>query len=397
MPFILYRYILREIVPSFLIGLFIFTLVLLMEKVMQIVEWIVEKGLDIGEVLQLFGCLLPSFFVLTLPCALLLSVLLTFSRIYADNELYAFKTAGISLYRLMPPVYLFGVLVTAGSLMLTTWIGPQSTRTFQSIFYSVASQNFFMALKERVFFDQFPGFVIYIEHVDYEDQKIQGVFIAHESYPGSPVYYFAQEGRVYGSPDEKTVLFELKNGSFHHSPASNNMYQTGQFESYSVKFDLGEFFAPFQVHKQRMEELTIFELRDEIEKKTHDERQTRKLLLHFHQRFSLPFASIIFITLGIPLSLLSQRAVRYTGFSLSIGVVLFYFLLLQVGSSLVMTGKVPGLLGAWIPNLVMGILGLYLLKKKAEEKPLKILESYAEAIQSFQETVRKRFQPDQGR
>ena len=87
MPVLLFRYLLGDLIPSFGIGLLIFTLVLLMDKVMRIVEWIVRKGVSVADVFKILGCLLPSFFVFTLPIALLLSVLLSFSRMYADNEL----------------------------------------------------------------------------------------------------------------------------------------------------------------------------------------------------------------------------------------------------------------------------------------------------------------------
>ena len=121
MPGLLFRYLLGDLVPSFGVGLLIFTLVLLMDKVMRIVEWIIRKGVPITDVFKILGCLLPSFFVFTLPIALLLSVLLTFSSMYADNELYALKASVVSLYRLLPPVYAFGVFVTAVAVFLTGW------------------------------------------------------------------------------------------------------------------------------------------------------------------------------------------------------------------------------------------------------------------------------------
>ena len=119
MPLLLSRYLLGDLIPSFGVGLLAFTVVLLMEKVMRIVDWIVRQGVSVAAVLKIFGCLLPSFFVFTLPMALLLSVLLTFSRIQSDNEMYALKACGVSLYRLLPPVYAFGLFVSALSLFLT--------------------------------------------------------------------------------------------------------------------------------------------------------------------------------------------------------------------------------------------------------------------------------------
>ena len=387
---ILYRYLLQELIPSFFVGLFVFTFVLLMDRIMKIVEWIVQKGMPLLEVVKMFGCLLPSFFVLTMPTALLLSVLLTFSRIHADNELYALKTAGVSLYRLLPPVYFFGTLVTAASLFLTTWAGPQATRTFQSLFYSMASQNLFFSLKERVFFDDLPGYVIYMQHVDPVQQEIEGVFIANTSFPEAPTYYFAEKGNVHGDLERAKIELILRNGTTHQYVSSSDVYRIVDFETFRVQIDFGYLKSTAENRERDMQELTLPELREDIRKRSDKGEDVRRWLLSFHQRLSLPFGALVLCTLGIPLSLLSQRAVRYTGFSLSIVVILMYYILLQVGAGLVHAGRAPAWLGAWIPNLVLGVMGLYLLWKKAEEKPVKILEWYAQAVQDIQEAISRR-------
>jgi lipopolysaccharide export system permease protein len=390
MPWILWRYLLKEIIPSFLIGLVVFTMVLLMDKIMRIVDWIVQKGVPAGEVVKMFGCLLPNFFVLTLPTALLLAVLLSFSRIYGDNELYALKTAGISLYRLFSPVVFFGTLVTATALALTTWAGPRATRNFESLFYSVASQNLFFGLKERVFFDTLPGYVIYIEHVEPERQRLEGVFIANSNFPEGPAYYVAREGSVSGDLEQGKVDLTLKNGSLHHRVAGRDAYQVAEFDSLRIRIDLGYLLSSAKDRGHSIEELTLPELGAEIRSRAGRGEKVARLQLNYHQRLALPFGALVFCMLGIPLSLLSQRAVRYTGFSLSIVVILLYYVLLQAGTGLVLADGVPAALGAWLPNLLLGALGFYLLRRTAEEKSLGILERYAETIQNLQEAIRRR-------
>jgi lipopolysaccharide export system permease protein len=392
MPVLLFRYLLGDLVPSFGVGLLIFTVVLLMNKVLHIVDWIVRKGVPITDVFKILGCLLPSFFVFTLPIALLLSVLLTFSRMYADNELYALKASGVSLYRLLPPVYTFGVFVTAVSVFLTGWAGPQSTRTFQSMFYSMATQNLFVGLKERVFFDALPGFVFYVENVIPEENMVKGVFISDQTLSKEPVFYFAEEGEVHGNAEEGTIVLLLKNGAIHRTEGSRDVYQHARFETYRIKVNLGQLLIPRTgtARKREMEELTLPELREEIQGESHGESKARKLLLNYHQRIALPVGALVFCTLGVPLALLAQRAARYTGFSLSIVVMLLYFILMQAGSGLAFAGIIPVSLGAWLPNLVMGTLGVYLTWKKAEEKPLKMLEAYAQLIQDLQEAIQRR-------
>jgi lipopolysaccharide export LptBFGC system permease protein LptF len=184
----------------------------------------------------------------------------------------------------------------------------------------------------------------------------------------------------------------LKNGAIHRRPESEDVYQHARFETYRVKVNLGQMLSQRSGWKRprQMEELTLPELREEIQSKPHEEEEARKLLLSYHQRLALPFGAIVFCTLGVPLALLAQRAARYTGFSLSIVVMLLYFILMQAGSGLAFAGIVPASLGAWLPNLVMGPAGVYLTWKKAEEKPLKILEAYAQLVEDLQEALKRR-------
>jgi len=282
--------------------------------------------------------------------------------------------------------------VTAVSVFLTGWAGPQSTRMFQSMFYSMATQNLFVGLKERVFFDALPGFVFYVENVIPEKNTVKCVFISDQTLSKEPVFYFAEEGEVHGNAEEGTIVLLLKNGAIHRNPGSKDVYQHARFDSYRVNVNLGQMLISRTgtARKPQMEELTLPELREEIQDESHGEREALKLLLNYHQRIALPFGAIVFCTLGVPLALLAQRAARYTGFSLSIVVMLLYFILMQAGSGLAFAGIIPASLGAWLPNLVMGTLGVYLTWKKAEEKPLKILEAYAQLIQDLQKAVERR-------
>ncbi len=393
MPRLLSRYLFGDLIPSFGVGLLAFTLVLLLEKVMRIVEWIVRKGVSVTEVLKIFGCLLPNFFVFTLPTALLLSVLLTFSRIQSDNEMYALKACGVSLYRLLPPVYAFGAFVTAVSLFLTGWAGPYAARTFQSMFYSMATQNIFVGLKERVFFDSLPGFVFYVESVLPEQNEIKGVFIADQNLADRPIYYFAEEGRIHGNPETGIITVVLKNGTIHHLERSRGVYQLVHFDTYRVKVNVGAMLASHagKGQKRHMEGMTLPELRRKIRQGAATEQKARKLRLHYDRRLALPFAALVFCTLGVPLALLSQQAGRYTGFSLSIVVMLLYFVLMQAGSGLTFGGTIPAFVGAWFPNLILGAMGIYLTWKKAEEKPSRILEAYAQFTRDLQIAVHRRF------
>lgn len=378
-------YLLRELLPPFGLGLLIFTFVLLMDKIMRIVDWIVRQGLPLSDVAKIFACLLPNFLVLTLPTALLLAVLLAFSRLQGDNELDALKASGVSLYRMLPAVFSLGVVVLSVCLFLTAWAAPRSMQTFQQLVFSAAGRNLFWGLKERVFFDEFPGFVLYVEHVNPERGELEGVFLADENFPEGAMYYLARRGRIQSDAETGTVTLELVDGTLHRSVPARDLYQIATFDTYRVRMDLAAMLAPREERSKKVEELTLGELRDEARRRADAGQDASKYWISYHQRLALPFGAIVFCVLGIPLALVSPRGAKYTGFTLSIAVVLAYFVLLKGGSGLVRAVGVPASLGAWLPNVVLGALGGYLFWQKSEEKPFRRLERLGDRLWDLQE------------
>jgi len=111
---ILSLYIIREITSLFLLGIAIFTLILLMGRLIKLTDMVISRGVPLGDVSRMIIYLMPSFLVFTIPMAFLLAVLLAFGRLSADNEITVLKAGGISLAQLMPPVL---VCAVAASLL----------------------------------------------------------------------------------------------------------------------------------------------------------------------------------------------------------------------------------------------------------------------------------------
>ena len=109
---ILSLYIIREISSLFLLGIVIFTLVLLMGRLITLTDLVVSHGVPLTDVCRMILYLVPSFLVFTIPMATLLAVLLAFGRFSADNEIVVIKASGISLIQIMPPV-IFCALIAA--------------------------------------------------------------------------------------------------------------------------------------------------------------------------------------------------------------------------------------------------------------------------------------------
>ena len=110
---IIFRYLFRELITPFFLGLSVFIFILIMSQILRLNELIIVYGVGIGTVLRLMFYLLIGFLAISIPIALLFSVLMVFGRLSSDSEITALKASGFSILQLAMPVLLFSVIVSA--------------------------------------------------------------------------------------------------------------------------------------------------------------------------------------------------------------------------------------------------------------------------------------------
>jgi lipopolysaccharide export system permease protein len=369
---ILHRYLLRELLTPFALGLTIFTFVLLMARLLKLIELVVNRGLPFLQILQLIGYLLPAFMEVTLPMAMLLAILIAFGRLSSDSELIAIRSSGVSLYQLLPPVAIF-VVVTTGLTMVLSMVGrPWGNRSMRTALYDIAQTHAAAGLKPQVFNDEFPGLVIYAERIDGTRDRLYHVLISDERDPKQRNTIFAREGTMISDPDAQTVTLRLLNGAIHSSEADGKSeadYRT-EFEAYDVNLDLRQALAGAGTLEDRPAEMTLAQLDDAIARKRDAKQPYGPELVEWHRKFAIPFACIVFGLVAVPLGTERSRAVKSRGFAVSLVVIFVYYILLSAGQGLAQQNRIPAFVGLWTPNVVFALLGLWLLRRAARERPL---------------------------
>ena len=174
------RYILREIAVPFALGLVIFTLILLIARILKLIEMVVNRGVPLIEVLKLFSYILPAFLEVTVPMALLLSILVGLGRLSADSEIIALKTSGISLLQIARPVAIFSMGIFALALLLSGFLRPWGNGLLREGLLDIAKIRASAGLKERVFTNVFPGIVIYVDDIAPGGGRVSGILISDE-------------------------------------------------------------------------------------------------------------------------------------------------------------------------------------------------------------------------
>ncbi len=365
-----YFYLFMEITVPFLLGMAAFTSVLLMGRLLKLADLVVAKGVPLTDILRMILYLLPSFCLVTIPMAFLLALLLAFGRLSSDCEITAMKACGVSLYSLLPPVLLFALLAYLATTFITIYALPRGNISFKKLLFDIVESRVSLSIKEKVFNDDFPGMVIYTDIYNQQKHTMTGILIHDERDPQEPSTIFADNGIIIADPVAKMLRVELKNGGIHKEFGKAG-YRLIEFQDYSLSINLSQ--APREMVKNELD-LTLQELREGIRSSRTDSKTVLDMLLEFHRRFALPFACFVFALVGVPLGIQNQRSGKATGFSLSIGVILIYYIILTASKTLGEKGLVHPAVAVWAPNIILLALGAYLFRKSASEKMIPLFE-----------------------
>ncbi len=364
------RYLAKEIVAPFILGLVAFTFVLLMGKMLKLADLVIAKGVPFSEILKMIAYLLPSFCLLTIPMAFLLAVLLAFGRLSADSEIIALKANGISLYNLLPTLLVLAGCAYGVTSFITMTALPWGNSSFKKFLGNVVEARASISIKDRVFNDDFPGLVLYVDHYDENNQQMSGIMIHDERKTTDPSTIFASTGSIDTDPRLNTIRLHLQNGVIHRKQ-NGTTYRMVEFRDYDLLIDLHQ--AARDVTLNELD-LGMAELRQTIKTAGSDLKKKREFLVELHKRYALPFACFVFAILGLPLGIQNQRSGKSAGFAASITIFMLYYVMFSAGRTMAGKGIVNPALAMWTPNILFLALGIYLFRQAvAERTPLPVV------------------------
>ena len=366
----IHRYILREIAPPTVLSLLIFSFVLLLGRIPRVTEMVISQGVPAGDMIQLFGYLLPTFFSITFPLAFLLGILLAFGRLSSESEFVALKASGIGLYALFKPVLLLAVLFVLLTGWVTIVVEPASKAAFRGKLYQLASSHLGVNIEAGVFNDQVDGIVLYARGRDPQQGVLQNLFISDERAGATPATITAEQGRIISDKSRQRHTLRLFNGQIHRQPLEQSTYQVIDFSTYDINLSLED--AQDAQRRRKHSELSWSELNQSLDNAKTDSTRF-SLLAEKHERIVIAFAPLVLMLVGVPLGLQSQRSGKGAGFALALVVFLVYYILYSVAATLADGGTLPAAIILWLPNVFFLLGGGYFVYCTANEKPLTVL------------------------
>jgi lipopolysaccharide export system permease protein len=244
----LYRNILKSYFGPFIMTFFIVLFITLMQFLWKYIDDMVGKGLELHIIAKLLFYASATFVPLALPLAILLSSLMLFGNLGERYELVACKAAGISLRKIMQPLMVFTLLLSALAFYFSNNVLPIANLKMSALLYDVREQKPALNIKEGVFYRDIDNYVIKVGEKMADGKTVKDVMIYdHTKYQGNISLTLADSGYIETTPDKRYLLFNLYRGcNYQENLEERNAFrrrplQRTYFNEQLIRLDLSSF------------------------------------------------------------------------------------------------------------------------------------------------------------
>jgi len=368
MPYILYSYIIAEIAGPFWAALAILSGVMFAGKIMKMVDMIFQLNIGLGDFLRLVAYLAPNQLLFSIPMAATLAVLIAFTRMSNDNEIIALKAAGLNIYRLLPPVVIFALAVALLSGVISTQFIPAGRIAMAHLITRLATEKVNNGVQAKRFSEGTGNMVLYVDKVDPESRRWQGVYLSDVSDQENPATVIAQRGGITPHMDQAYVSIDLEDGTMRRTAGETE--QTVDFKRYQVEIPVAPMAGVGSGKKREEDKNRLYqgELLRQAARVGPDSTMGRAFLVEYHLRLVFAVGTFIMAVLGLPLALRSKGGRRNFGIPLGLGFFILYFIAITAAKNISATGTMPVGLVMWLPNIGFGIITGGILIITAKEK-----------------------------
>ena len=369
------RWLIALLVPPLIFSISAFTVVSLSVGVMfDLIRKIVEFGLPFALALKILFLKLPSFLVLSFPMSVLLSTLLMYGKLSSNSELLALRSIGIKTSRFIVPALIVSIFMTGLTFFFNNSLVPYSNKLAEISMRDGLGKSTIIENGNDIFFPGYGSLIdpetnkpsernTYLTQIFFsrvvENKIMKNVTLLDFSRIGNKQVLSAESA----SFDKKNTRWIFKNGKIIYF-SDNSQTSIINFDTYF--YPLGD--GPLKVSEIQNDanDMTVAEAiaAKNIYKNAGNVKEARKMKVRIQEKFTLPCACLVFGLIGSSLGSKSNlRSSRSQGFGLSVILILIYYIMSFLFSSLGVKGVLTPVLAAWLPVLISMGGGIYLLRK----------------------------------
>jgi len=359
------RYVAREVVAPFALGVLLLTFALVTGRLLKLTEMVVNRGVTLGDVMSLIGCIMPAFLELTFPMAVLLGVLMGFGRMSGDRELIAARACGISLYRLSIPVIAVAAIVYGLSSWLAFSVRPWANSLLREKLFELTQTRSTAGLKEKVFNRNFPGLVVYIDQVSNSDESLHGIMISDARDAHQQNTIIAHNGLLIPDRSAKSITLRLFDGSVFGVDNTNNTSHVTRFKIYDLSVHPEEGLG---LPTEDPEEMKLGELRDAIARGRNAGKPDLDAETELAGKYTVPFTTMLFALIGIPLGLKPARGGQGERFGIALTLFFLYYSLMRAAEALAQRGTLQAFFAMSLPDAIFAVVAAFLFLRAASDR-----------------------------
>ena len=338
------RYVFWSFFSSFSLAFLVLTFVMTIGLMVKIVSYILD-GIPMSLVGEFALVSFPETLQWTMPLALLVASVLTFSRMSADSEIAAMRACGVNLLSVMRGPFAFAVVCTLLGMYVNTEIVPRGHEVRRSLKSKVTVSNGLDVLQPGRIIDDFPKVKIYFGSkegnwlrdlvvMDYSNPKVDRMITASKALvtsEGRDVSLDLYQMTVDPYDAEHTAMARANRFQYTIRDALRDSHYTRRIKDYRTREALEQLAKmKEQLRRAEAKEATG----DDAERIGRYRESLRSeicnLRVELSKRFVFAFASLCFVLVGIPLGIKAQRKESTVGMAISLAISLGYYLVVML-------------------------------------------------------------------
>jgi lipopolysaccharide export system permease protein len=348
-------YILRQLLITVIFSILGLCVIFVVVHLLENLDGFLDKKTPVKVIVQFYLNYLPQIIKLITPIALLLSSLFSMGRLSNLHEITAMKTGGVSLYRIMAPLLVFGAFMSAAQIYFDGWLVPKANRLKADIEQKYLGKGRVETSLYNVYVRDTQMQNLIIRY--YDDMSKTGSNITLEEYSSesSPRILRRIDAASFSFDTTKSIWKLAK--AFEHRFSADSVAAMDFHEYYELRTNTTP--RLLMQLQRNTDELTFPELREFIDVSERGGKDVRKQRINYFSEYALPFADFIVMLFGVPISGGGQRKAGLAlEITLAIVIAFLYMACIQIGKALGQSSGISPLATAWIPHGIFALLGL---------------------------------------
>jgi len=380
------RYMARLIAVPLFATLMIAAMLLLLEKMLKLFDFVVNEGGPASVVWRMLGNLIPQYLGLGIPVGLLLGILLAFRNLALSSELDAMRAVGISYMRMLRVPYMYALLLGLLTLLIVGFIQPISRYAYEGLEFELRSG----ALG-----------AIRVEESRDHGRDLRGIFVSGQSADGKTVSVTAARGTFLATDDPDVILLRLTDGTLVHDAPGYKQPRVLTFRMHDLPIDLPQI-ELFRIRGAEADdnELTLPELYrvGYLGQGTTTEENREAVRANLHRRLVQVFAVMVIPLLAVALAVPPKRSTSAVGVFAALTILIVYNEISEAAERSGAAGKADIVLSQWGSFIAFSLLCawfFHVLANVPGGQPIAMIERGAgivtKWIVSLWRLIRRRF------